>query len=301
MKDEKKIGIVSALLVVVVWLLIPAAAHAGLKAWSVEIYRYDSTAGTTYYSGDPAGVTTAYTESSGVSNLVRTYGHAEDDVKHDPFVIDIRHTTRKFAACITDMDVSLAASAATDFSSATTGTFIVKAAGRNTPEAWANATEIPVFEEIAVNSGASVYDWPFVVGANHRFLRAYFRPSGVTPFNKFKCQIREVENLGWDARELRILASTMTVMGASGTTKIVDVLPGGQVYPETQCVGVEVNGNDASYTVDGFTTPVAGTHLNLTDGGPEKLLLPHDVRRMEYAPAGAGTMTITQYTYWVTP
>jgi hypothetical protein len=215
----------------------PAEAEAQKKTWVFTLI----TPGTGV-SAYETGNTTAATQSSlttGVSAMARRYGPVTEELKRDPYTIDVSEGNGIFMARIRELAASQAASGATTPASATTGWnaagttsyFYVATAQKNQPGDWSAAEKVPVFLATAISGNTPM--GRMFKAAPARYMRAWFLPSGVTPFDN--AQIEITSGFG-DAVYVPVYVvaegSFSVVGGASGastfTAGSIGAWPGGE-------------------------------------------------------------------------
>jgi hypothetical protein len=160
----------------------PAAAEAPKKTWVFTLI----TPGTGV-SAYETGNTTAATQSSlttGVSAMARRYGPVTEELKRDPYTIDVSEGNGIYMARIRELSAS---QAATLNAAGTTSYFYVATAQKNQPGDWSAAEKVPVFLATAI-SGNTPMGRMFKTDPA-RYMRAWFLPSGVTPFDNAQLEI----------------------------------------------------------------------------------------------------------------
>ena len=246
----KRIG--RFLLMVAVLLALSVQAEAGTKKWVFTLMTVPSSGATVYDSGNTTAATA--TTDTGVSNMARRYGPIPDELKTDLYTIDISDSGGLFRVDVIDMDPSQAATGTSDFSSGTTAAFFIKTAQENTPEAWANAELTPVFTALAINSGNTVVPYFFETGPAN-YMRGYFLPSGITPFDNAQVGITSgFDRAWWVPPQPFVIGNRVYSLNANSGTSTTAAddngngIPAGTRWVEMQIVG---SGNSVFYTKDG--------------------------------------------------
>ena len=235
---EKEMKRLFAVLMVALWLLPVSVFAEGQKTWegtktyNFSIFTVPSNGVTVYDSGN---TTASKQTTSGVSTMAIMSGKTMDTTKGDTYTVDISGTNGTFVARIQSEAVSQAASGATDYSSGTTGTFYVKTAMKNTAADFSQADFIPVVLPIAINGNTTVGTYFQTRPAN--FMRAYFVPSGITPFDSVKLEISSVAIADWRppmalhlGTRVYIMTSTTGTSVFSGNDSYGDAFPDGAQY-----------------------------------------------------------------------
>ena len=268
--------------ILVILILLPAHAMAGKKTWVFTLMTVDGNGVTRYESGN-----TTEPASAGVSNMARRHGPVTDELKHDLYTIDISDTSGIFMIRITGLDPSQAATGTSDFSSSTTGTFYRKMAWENTDAAWQAAEQIPLIREIAI-SGETVNP-RFFKAEPANYMRLYFGPSGITPFDSAQVEITALDKQGeWIPPKSILIDTSLYLLNANSGVSAITLKDGAcrfEIIPR---------GGPISFLNDG-TNPAANNGMQLLE---DALLVldRHEAGKFRFCAAGGVTVFITQKT-----
>lgn len=238
----------------IAWIL-PCAARAGKQAWTFKIGQV--AAGTTVYGATGVTTTTgneyAGISDSSVSPFFRRTGPLPKELRSDLYVIDISDSGGRLVVRLKDGSTSQISSDAdltpltglTDFSSETSCWVLGKVAWENTVDAWSKAEFFPVLKDVALNSGTSRRAVAVELPIGNYF-RAYFLPSGNTPFGLAEIEVAAgIEGQGWQIPLPYALDHYGSDFSTAGVTKMstAHVLSDG-----TRCVECQWNGDGAYYS-----------------------------------------------------